>query len=77
MWITSLTWNNMDTLITIQLTDFEAKAFAQFQKHRELIGVLESVDAFNIKGGSITIHFDALGRIGAVDKWQKFALTRG
>lgn len=56
----------------ILLTDREAVLFVQFQKHISLIGLLESVGAFDVKSGSVTIHFDAMGQIGSVDKHQHF-----
>lgn len=34
--------------------------------------LMESVDAFSIKGGSITIHFDNLGGVGSVDVNRRF-----
>lgn len=58
--------------IPVFLTEEEAKQFLQFQKHRNLIGLLESVKAFDIRGGSITIHFDILGKIKTIDKREVF-----
>lgn len=57
---------------TIYLTEEEAKRFVSFQKHYALIGLLDSVNAFNIKSGSVTIHFNALGQIVGVDKQEHF-----
>lgn len=62
----------MTPTITIFLTEEEAKRFVQFQKHYAIIGLLESVDAFKLINGSVTIHFDALGKIGAIEKHQDF-----
>lgn len=56
------------------LTEEEVKQFVTFQKHRALIGVLESINAFDIRNGSITINFDHLGQIKAVDKRENFHL---
>lgn len=56
----------------VYLTDEEAKQFVVFQKHRALIGILTSIDAFSVVNGSITIHFDDKGRIGAIEKHQEF-----
>lgn len=56
----------------VYLTEEEAKMFLQFQKHFTLIGLLESVKAFDIKSGSVTLHFNALGEIKGVDKREHF-----
>ncbi len=46
----------------IELTPFEAASFVQFQKHREIIQLLERADAFGLRSGSCEIHFDAFGK---------------
>jgi len=56
----------------IELTPIEAESFIIFQKHRALIGLLESMGAFNIRNGSIEIHFSRLGEIVSVDKHEHF-----
>lgn len=58
---------------TIYLTDEEAKRFITFQKYYALIGLLESVKAFDIRGGNITIHFNKDGLIQGLDKKEYFA----
>lgn len=63
---------NNPTSTAIYLTEEEALHFVQFQKHYALIRLLESIDAFAMKNGSITIHFDSLGRIALVDKKEQF-----
>lgn len=57
----------------VELTPLEAQTFIAFQKHRALIGMLESIKAFDIKGGSVTIHFSRLGEIISVDKQEHFS----
>lgn len=57
-----------ETLIPVFLTEIEAQSFIEFQKHRALIGLLQSIDAFSIRGGYVTIHFDELGKIGKLEK---------
>lgn len=54
------------------LTEEEAKRFISFQKHYALIGLLESVGAFNIRSGDLTIHFNALGKISGLEKREFF-----
>lgn len=61
-----------EELTTVLLTPHEALQFIQFQKHFNLIGLLDSVGAFNIEGGSVTIHFDKAGQIKSVDKHQYY-----
>ncbi len=56
----------------VLLTEREAMLFIQFQKHISLVGMLESIDAFAIRSGSVTIHFDSMGQIGSVDKVQHY-----
>jgi hypothetical protein len=61
-----------ETLTKIELNENEAKCFIQFQKHFSLIQALNSIRAFDIRNGSVTINFDSLGRIGSIDKWEQF-----
>jgi len=56
----------------IYLTNEEALLFIEFQKRYAFIKLLESIGAFDLRSGSITIHFDALGAIGSVDKQEHF-----
>jgi len=58
----------MNELTTINLTNDEAIQFVTFQKHRALIGLLEEIKAFELRNGSVTIHFDTYGRIRLVEK---------
>jgi hypothetical protein len=54
------------------LSEEEARLFLSFQKHHHLIGLLESIKAFDIRGGSITIKFDNEGKIKVVEKKEYF-----
>jgi hypothetical protein len=56
----------------VMLTDDEAKKFIAFQKHWLMIGLLESVGAFNVRNGSVTINFDRMGAISSIDKKEHF-----
>lgn len=60
-------------LTVVELSPIEAKAFIAFNKHRTLIGLLESVGAFDIKSGSVTVHFSRLGEILSIDKQEHFS----
>lgn len=57
---------------TIELTVEEALLFVTFQKHHALVAFLESINAFDLKSGSVTIHFDAIGRISTAEKVQHY-----
>lgn len=59
-------------LTVVELSQYEASQFIIFQKHRALIGLLESIGAFDLRSGSVTIHFDHLGQVGGIDKQQHF-----
>lgn len=60
--------------IPIFLTEEEAKQFLNFQKHYNIVGLLESVKAFDIKSGSVTIHFNSAGQIKGVEKKEFFSV---
>jgi hypothetical protein len=59
-------------LITVFLNPTEAELFKKFQKHFTLVGLLDSVDALDIKNGSIRINFDHEGKIRSLDKQEHF-----
>lgn len=61
-----------ETLIPVFLTEIEAQSFIEFQKHRALIGLLQSIKAFDIRQGSVTINFDPQGKISSVQKNEEF-----
>ena len=58
--------------IAIYLTEQEALLFVEFQKQYALIRALESIGAFKVKSGSVTIHFDSNGLIGSLDKYEHY-----
>jgi hypothetical protein len=59
-------------LTALYLTPEDITVFQKFQRHYALIGLLDSIGAFDIRSGSVTIHFDANGHIGSVDKYLHF-----
>ena len=59
----------------ITLTPEEAVLFIEFQKRHAFIELLVSIGAFDIRNGSITIHFDQFGKIGTIKKEQNFKLS--
>lgn len=66
----------MQNLTSVQLTPEEALLFIQFQKRFSFMQMLESVGAFDIRSGSVEIHFDNLGGIGSVDIHRHLRLPR-
>jgi hypothetical protein len=61
-------------LTTINLTDADAQQFVRFQKHKALIDLLENVGAFDIKNGSVTLHFGMSGEVKTIDRHEYFHL---
>lgn len=62
----------MENTVTIILDTTEAGKFKLFQKYFVAFSLLESVGAFNIKNGSITLDFDSFGQIRSVRKEEMF-----
>jgi len=61
-------------LTLVNLTPEDAELFLQFQKHYKFMQLMESVDAFTIRGGSVTVHFDNLGGVGSIDVQRRYKL---
>ncbi len=59
-------------MTNIHLTDEDALKFIKFQKHYALIGLLDSLGAFDILNGSVQIHFDSQGKVGSVEVHKYF-----
>lgn len=59
-------------MTSVFLSEDDAIMFVNFQKHYAFIRTLEAVGAFDLKSGSITIHFDNMGAIGSIEKQQHF-----
>ena len=64
----------MTPTITVFMTDEEAKRYVAFQKYYLLAGLLDSIKALDIKGGSVEIHFNHNGEIKSVEKHELFHL---
>lgn len=60
----------------IELTPADALLFIEYQKRYAFMKLLESVGAFSVKNGSITIHFDSMGTIASVDKAEHYRPQR-
>ncbi len=62
----------MEQQITLFLAPIDAEAFKLFQKHYLAFKVLETKGAFDIKNGSITLHFNHLGEIKSIKKEEMY-----
>lgn len=62
----------MEQNVTIILNTIDIEKFKLFQKYYVLFNLLDSVDTFSIKNGSITLDFDSLGQIRSVRKEATF-----
>ncbi len=58
--------------VTIFLAPIDVEAFKLFQKHYVAFKMLDSIGAFNIKAGSITLDFDKEGQIKGINKQEMF-----
>lgn len=54
-------------MTSIELSSADALLFVEFQKRYTFMQLLDSVGAFGIANGSVTVHFDGLGAIRTVD----------
>lgn len=62
----------MNDITIVELTPFDAKLFMQFQKHYAFIKLMDSLSVFDVTSGSVTIHFNGSGKIGAVEMNKKY-----
>lgn len=65
-----------EELTAVQLSPEDAKLFIEFQRRYLFMKLLESVGAFTIKSGSITIHFDNLGGVANVETKNFYKLPQ-
>ena len=59
---------------TILLSEEDARMFILFQKQHALINALDSLGVFDMRNGSVTIHYDSVGKIRSMEKKQQFRL---
>ena len=64
----------MDKTTTVYLDDETAKLFVEFQKRHAFMKLMEEIGAFDIKSGSVEIHFDNIGQIKDVKKHLLYRL---
>ncbi len=62
----------MNDKTTVELTTEDAQLFMLFQKHYQFMKFLETVKAFEIRDGHLTIHFTKIGEIGTFDLVERF-----
>lgn len=58
----------MDSSVTIIITEVEAKAWKDFQKNYETFMLLVNSGVFEVKNGSIALHFDAKGDLQLIQR---------
>lgn len=67
-----LLWKTMPEIkkleVAIYLPDAEAQKFLQFQQHYELFNLLLEKGVFNIRNGSISLHFDQNGVLQVIQR---------
>ncbi len=63
----------MNTTLTV--TEQEALEFIEFQKRYAFFKTLDSIGAFNLRNGAVTINFDKYGQIGSIEKKEFFRDT--
>lgn len=52
--------------MTIELTEKDAVMFRAFREHQDNIQIMLSAGVFDMRRGSVEIHFDVEGKIGAI-----------
>lgn len=58
----------MDKEVTIILTTPEAIMWRDYQQFHAAFALLVSRGIFDVKNGSVTIHFDSLGNIAKIER---------
>lgn len=58
----------------IFLTPEECLLFVQFQKRFAFMKLMENTGAFDIRNGSLEVHFDSLGGIAKLDIHRSYRL---
>lgn len=62
-------------LIKIELTEDDAAMFAEFQKRYSFFNLLDSLKVFDVRNGSLTVHFDKFGGIGKIKIEQFYSVA--
>lgn len=66
----------MPDLILMQFTPEQAIEMAALSKRYAFLKLLEESGAFDIRNGSLTVHFDHLGAVGSIDKHVHIRVDR-
>lgn len=64
----------MQSLVKIELSEADARLFIAFQKRYAFTKLLEEMGAFDIKNGSIEVHFGNMGEIAKIDIHSHYRL---
>lgn len=64
----------MDKLTILQLSEADAKLFIEYQKRYAFVKLLESVGAFDLKSGTLTVNFNNVGEIGSVEVHKHYRI---
>ena len=62
--------------VTVFLTTPEAEMFKDFQQFHDTFALLVKRGVFDVKGGSVVIHFDHLGMIQKIERHDSLFDTR-
>lgn len=52
----------------IELSEQEALMFTQFRKRQAFMELMEKEGIFDIRNGSVTLHFNSFGGIDSIEK---------
>lgn len=55
-------------MITLELTEEDARLFRLFQEHYSSIKYMLDQNCFSVARGDVTIHFDREGSISSIEK---------
>ena len=55
---------------TLNLSDAEAELFLLFREHQDIYTVLLNAGVFNVRNGSVEIHFDSEGTLSNIAKHE-------
>lgn len=53
-------------MITLELNDTDAALFREFRQNQDNIGIMLAAGVFDMRHGSVEVHFDMEGKIGAI-----------
>ena len=54
--------------VAVYMPDAEAQQFLQFKEHYDKVTILIKSGAFEVRNGSVVMHFDSTGTLKAVNR---------